>query len=75
MEIIMKKSNQIPETIEVDKNDFTETEIQKAIDIKADTTKYYLFKRTYIGMLGSFMKNKNYNLTAEQYNYLKGDVE
>jgi hypothetical protein len=61
--------------IEVTKDDITETEIQNAIDKKAETTKDYIFKRTYIGLLGNFQKGKSYFLTQEQYEHLKGDIE
>jgi hypothetical protein len=69
----MKKTNKA--MIEVDKNDFSENEIQSAIDRQAATSKEYRFKRTYIGMLGSFFQGKKYSLTEEEYSFLKGDVE
>jgi hypothetical protein len=61
--------------IEVTKDDFTEDEIKAAVERKANTSKEYLFKRTYIGMLGAFHNGQKYVLTEEQYKHLKGDVE
>jgi hypothetical protein len=61
--------------IEVSKDDVFESKVNAAIEKKAETTKEYTFKRTYIGMLGAFHKGKTYSLTEEQYNRLRGDIE
>jgi hypothetical protein len=55
-------------------DDFTIGEIQKAVEKKAGTARQYLFKRTYIGLLGAFYQGKSYELTEDQYNQLKADV-
>jgi hypothetical protein len=59
----------------VDQGDFSIEQVEQAIEKKAETTKDYIFKRTYIGMLGAFYKNQSYELTEEQYEKLKRDIE
>jgi hypothetical protein len=61
--------------IEVSQSDFSIEEVEKAIQEKAETTKEYLFKRTYIGLLGAFYRGEKYELTEEQYNKLKKDIQ
>jgi hypothetical protein len=59
----------------VDQNDFTIRQVENAIKEKANTTKEYMFKRTYIGLLGAFYRGESYELTEEQYNKLKGEIQ
>jgi hypothetical protein len=54
-------------------DDFAIEEIKEAAGKKAETTRQYLFKRTYIGLLGAFYRGESYELTEEQYNRLKAD--
>jgi hypothetical protein len=60
--------------VELDKNDVNLDKLQELTQTKASTSREYLFKRTYIGMLGRFLKNKTYELTQEEYDKLKDDI-
>jgi hypothetical protein len=61
--------------IEVSEEEFNKEDIKRIIEKKADTSKEYYFKRTYVGMLGAFHKGEKYFLSQEQYDKLKEDIK